>query len=159
MNISIDWAKPEDTPLILEFVRELAVYEKLEHEVVADVATLKATLFGPKPAAEVIFIKEDGRAVGFALFFHSYSTFLGKPGIYLEDLYVRSEERGKGYGKRLLAFLAKLAVDRDCGRLEWSVLDWNTPALEFYKSIDAQPMSGWTTQRLTGTALRKLAER
>lgn len=157
MNVSIRPAIKSDTPAILEFVRELAVYEKLEHELVADVDLLEKSLFGPNPGAEVVFLEEEGRKVGMALFFHNFSTFLGKRGLYLEDLYVKPEFRGKGYGKRLLAFLAKTAVERDCGRMEWSVLDWNTPAIEFYRSIKAEPLSEWTVQRLTGSALIELA--
>jgi GNAT superfamily N-acetyltransferase len=157
MQSRIVQATENDVSKILEFIRDLAQYEKLAHEVVATEETLRSTLFGEKKFAEVVFIEELGKKVGFALFFHNYSTFLAKPGIYLEDLYVNPEYRGKGYGKRLLGYLAKLAVQRDCGRLEWSVLDWNTPAIEFYRSIGAEPMSEWTVQRLTGTTLTKFA--
>jgi GNAT superfamily N-acetyltransferase len=157
MQSRIVQATENDVSKILEFIRDLAQYEKLAHEVVATEETLRSTLFGEKKFAEVVFIEELGKKVGFALFFHNYSTFLAKPGIYLEDLYVNPEYRGKGYGKRLLGYLAKLAVQRDCGRLEWSVLDWNTPAIEFYRSIGAEPMSEWTVQRLTGTTLIKFA--
>lgn len=158
MQTQIVRATESDTETILEFVRDLARYEKLEHEVVADVEQLKQTLFGERKFAEVIFLEEVGIKVGFALFFHNYSTFLAKPGLYLEDLYVKPEHRGKGYGKRLLAYLAKLAVERGCGRLEWWVLNWNTPALDFYRSIGAQPMSEWTVQRMTGDVLNQFAQ-
>lgn len=157
MNFQIRKALPHEAPDIIEFIRELAIYEKLEHEMVATPEILKENLFGTKAYAEVLFLEEEGKKVGFALFFHNFSTFLGKPGIYLEDLFVKPEHRGKGYGKRLLIHLAKLAVERNCGRLEWSVLDWNTPAIEFYKSLGAVPMSEWTANRLTGAALKNLA--
>jgi GNAT superfamily N-acetyltransferase len=150
-------ATEADVGSILEFIRDLARYEKLEHEVVATEEKLRTTLFGKKRVAEVIFMEESGVKVGIALFFHNYSTFLAQPGIYLEDLYVKPEHRGKGYGKRLLGYLAKLAVERGCGRLEWSVLDWNTPAIDFYRSIGAEPMSEWTVQRLTGAVLTRFA--
>jgi GNAT superfamily N-acetyltransferase len=150
-------ATEADVSSILEFIRDLARYEKLEHEVVATEDKLRETLFGEKQVAEVIFMEEAGVKVGFALFFHNYSTFLAKPGIYLEDLFVKPEHRGKGYGKRLLGYLAKLAVQRDCGRLEWSVLDWNTPAIDFYRAIGAEPMSEWTVQRMTGPVLTRFA--
>jgi GNAT superfamily N-acetyltransferase len=158
MNTSIRFAKKTDVPVILAFIRELAIYEKLEHEVVANVATLETSLFGPKSAAEVLLFQENEKSVGIAIFFHNFSTFLGKSGIYLEDLFVKPECRGKGYGKQLLAYLAKLTVERECGRLEWSVLDWNKPALDFYASIGAKPMDEWTVQRLAGTALVNLAK-
>lgn len=157
MKVQIRKARPEEAADIIEFIRELAQYEKLEHEMVATPELLKENLFGPKAYAEVLFLEEEQKKVGFALFFHNFSTFLGKPGIYLEDLFVKPECRGKGYGKRLLIHLAKLAVERNCGRLEWSVLDWNTPAIEFYKSLGAVPMSEWTAHRLTGEALKKVA--
>lgn len=146
-----------DVPEILRFIRELAVFEKLEHEMVADEIALTQTLFGHKRHAEVLFLEEDGKKVAFALFFHNYSTFLGKPGIYLEDLFVLPEYRGRGYGKALLAHLAKTAIQRDCGRLEWSVLDWNTPAIEFYSSLGTKQMNEWTVHRLTGDALAQLS--
>ena len=149
-------ATEDDLPTILRFIRALADYERLLHEVVATEDALQRTLFGPRPYAEVILAEEDGAAVGFALFFHNYSTFLAKPGIYLEDLFVLPEHRGKGYGRALLCRLAALAVERDCGRLEWSVLNWNTPAIDFYKSLGAVPMEDWTTFRLTGDALTTL---
>lgn len=150
-------ATVSDVPEILRFIRELAIYEKLEHEMVADEIALTQTLFGKERYAEVLFLEEEGVKVAFALFFHNYSTFLGKPGIYLEDLFVLPQYRGKGYGKQLLAHLAKTAVQRNCGRLEWSVLNWNTPAIEFYNSLGAKPMSEWTVNRLTGDALYQLS--
>ena len=145
-----------DVPEILRLIRALAEYEKLSHEVVANEAALAQTLFGDQPAAEVLLAEEDGRAVGFALFFRNYSTFLARPGIYLEDLFVEPAQRGKGLGKALLAAVAKLAVERGCGRLEWAVLDWNAPAIGFYQSLGAKPMNDWTVMRVTGEALRKL---
>jgi len=145
-----------DAPEILRLIRALAEYEKLTHEVVANEAALAQALFGDKPAAEVLLAEEAGRAVGFALFFQNFSTFLGKPGIYLEDLFVEPAFRGQGIGKALLAAVARTAVERRCGRLEWSVLDWNTPAIDFYTALGAQPMSDWTLFRVTGEALRKL---
>ncbi len=146
-----------DVPEILKFIRELAIYERLEHEVVADEIALTQTLFGPQKYAEVLFLEEEGKKVAFAIFFHNFSTFLAKPGIYLEDLFVLPEHRGKGYGKKLLAYLAKTAVQRNCGRLEWSVLTWNTPAIEFYNSLGAKPMNEWSVNRLTGDALYQLS--
>ena len=146
-----------DVPAILSFIRDLAAYEKLSHEVVADEAQLAATLFGAHPAAEVLIAELAGDAVGFALFFTSYSTFLARPGLYLEDLFVRPVARGQGVGSALLAALARIAVDRNYGRFEWSVLDWNEPALRLYRSLGAAPMSEWTVQRLTGEPLAALA--
>jgi GNAT superfamily N-acetyltransferase len=150
-------ATREDTGQILSFVRELAEYEKLAHEAVADEATLAAQLFGDHPAAEVVIAEVDGQPAGFALFFHNFSTFLGKRGLYLEDLFVRPQYRGLGLGKRLMIHLAKLATERDCGRFEWSVLDWNEPAIRFYRSLDAVGLEEWTVQRLSGPALQALA--
>ena len=150
-------ATEADVPLILRFIRDLAVYEKLEHKVVATEAGLRQTLFGNPRFAEVVFATVDGAEAGFALFFHNYSTFLGQPGIYLEDLFVKPEMRGRGVGKALLAHLAKLAQERGCGRVEWAVLDWNTPSIEFYKSLGAVPLSDWEIFRLTGEPLEKLA--
>jgi GNAT superfamily N-acetyltransferase len=152
-------ATEADVPHILGFIRELAAYEKLEHQVVATEAQLAAHLFGPRPAAEVVLAEIDGRPVGFALFFHNFSTFLGRPGLFLEDLYVQPHARGHGIGRALLTHLAGLAVARGCGRMEWSVLDWNEPAIGFYKSLGAVPMDEWTVFRLTGDALIALARR
>lgn len=147
----------EDTGRILAFIRELAEYEQLAHEAVADEAGLARQLFGDTPRAEVLIAEVDGEAAGFALFFHNFSTFVGKPGLYLEDLFVRPQYRGLGLGKRLMVRLAKIAQDRDCGRFEWSVLDWNTPAIDFYRSLGAVGMDAWTVQRVTGDALAALA--
>ena len=149
----------EDVGQILAFIRELAEYEKLTHEAVADEAGLAAQLFGATPRAEVLIAEVDGQAAGFALFFHNFSTFVGKPGLYLEDLFVRPAFRGFGLGKRLMVRLAKLAVERDCGRFEWSVLDWNQPAIDFYRSLGATGMDEWTVQRVAGDALQALAAR
>lgn len=146
-----------DVPQILTFIRALADYEKLLDACVATEQTLTDTLFGERRYAEVLIADYDGKPAGFALFFHNYSTFLAKPGIYLEDLFVDPHLRGKGIGKALLTRLAKLAVERDCGRLEWSVLDWNEPSIGFYKSLGAVPMDEWTIFRLTGDALGNLA--
>lgn len=146
-----------DVSLILRFIRALAEYEKLSHEVVATEADIYAGLFGPKRVAECAIAEWEGAPAGFALFFHNYSTFVGKPGIYLEDLFVLPELRGNGIGKALLAHLAKLARDRGCARLEWAVLDWNAPSIAFYQSLGARPMDDWTVYRLTGDALNKLA--
>ena len=156
--VSVRAATAADVPLVLAFIRELAVYERLEHQVVATEADLTTALFGARPYAEVVFACLDGREVGFALFFHNFSTFLGKPGIYLEDLFVRPECRGRGVGKRLLAWLAGTALERGCGRLEWAVLDWNEPSIGFYKGLDAVALDEWTTFRLTGAALERLAK-
>jgi GNAT superfamily N-acetyltransferase len=151
-------ARPGDVAAILRLIRALAEYEKLAHEVVATEAALRETLFGAQPAAEVLLAEEDGHAVGLALFFQNYSTFLARPGIYLEDLFVEPAHRGRGIGKALLQAVARLAVRRGCGRFEWSVLDWNTPAIEFYRALGARPMSDWTIMRVTGEALRRLGE-
>ncbi len=150
-------ASEGDVPLILSFIKELAEYERLSHEVVANEEDLREHLFGKHPVAEVLIAEGGGRPAGFALFFHSFSTFLGRPGIYLEDLYVRPEFRGKGIGRALLVHLARLAKERGCGRLEWSVLDWNEPAIGFYRGIGASPVGGWTVYRVTGEALEGLA--
>lgn len=150
-------ATPTDVPVIAELIRALADYERLSHEVVLDESALAEHLFGSRPYAEVVLAEHEGAVVGFALFFHNYSTFLGRPGIYLEDLFVRPEHRGAGHGKALLAHLARLAVERGCGRLEWSVLDWNEPSIAFYKSLGAVAMDEWTVYRLTGDALSALA--
>ena len=156
--LSVRRAAPADVPHILAFIRELAIYEHLEHEVVATEADVHAALFGPRPHAEVALACLDGEPVGFALYFHSFSTFVGKPGIYLEDLFVRPEARGCGAGKRLFAWLAKTAVERGCARLDWAVLDWNAPSIGFYRSFGAVDQSEWTTYRLDGPALERLAE-
>jgi GNAT superfamily N-acetyltransferase len=151
-------ATPADTPLIARLIRGLAEYERLAHEVLLDESELERHLFGERPYAEVLIAEADGgEAAGFALFFHNYSTFLGKPGIYLEDLFVLPDRRAEGHGKALLAALARLAVERGCGRLEWSVLDWNQPSIDFYRSLGAVSMDDWTTYRLTGAALESLA--
>jgi GNAT superfamily N-acetyltransferase len=150
-------AAPADVPLILSMIRELAEFEKLAREVTATEADLKTALFGARPHAECVIAELGGKPAGFVLFFHNFSTFLAKPGIYLEDLYVKSELRGKGVGRALLAHLASLAVRRGCGRFEWAVLDWNEPAIGFYKSLGAKMMDGWKINRLTGKALEKLA--
>ncbi len=156
-DISIRGVTEDEMPQVLAFIRELAVYERLEHQVVASVADLSAALFGPRRHAEVVFACLDGVPVGFALFFHNFSTFLGKPGIYLEDLYVRPTVRGQGIGRRLLAWLAATALERGCARLDWAVLDWNEPALGFYRSLGAVAQDEWTTFRLTAAALERLA--
>ena len=155
--ITIRPATEQDIPTILGFIRDLAKYEHLEHEVVATESSLRQTLFGARPYAEVVFASLDGIPQGFALFFHNYSTFLGKPGIYLEDLFVRPQHRGKGIGKALLSTVAAIAQSEGCPRLEWAVLDWNTPAIDFYHSLGALPMSEWTTMRVSGPALTQLA--
>ena len=147
----------EDVPLILYFIRELARYERMLDEVVADEATLEHWIFD-RGRAEVLFALEDGREIGFALFFHNFSTFLGRAGLYLEDLYVEPDCRGKGYGRAILQKLAAIAVERGCGRMEWWCLDWNRPSIDFYRSLGAEPMSDWTVYRLTGDTLRQLAE-
>ncbi|HUU28838.1 MAG TPA: GNAT family N-acetyltransferase [archaeon] len=157
-KIDIRQATENDVPLILSFIRELAGYERLSHEVIATEETLRRNLFSERCYAEVIIGSFDSKPAGFALFFHNFSTFLGRPGIYLEDIYVKPEYRQKGIGKALLSFLAGLAQERDCGRLEWSVLDWNEPAIKFYKNLGAVPMDEWTVFRLTGEALDKLAK-
>lgn len=156
-SLQIRAAQPADVPLILQLIRELAEYEKLLHEAVATEAQLQEHLFGARPKAETLIAEWEGAPVGFALFFHNFSTFVGKPGIYLEDLFVRPSARGRGIGKALLVRLAQLAVERDCGRFEWSVLDWNQPALEFYKSLGAVIKKEWLIHRVSGEALQKLA--
>ncbi|HBN08078.1 MAG TPA: N-acetyltransferase [Cyanobacteria bacterium UBA8530] len=153
----IRFATPRDVGIIVSLIRELADYEKLSHEVVLDEAALSDHLFRPSPLIEVLLAEAASEVVGFALFFSNYSTFLGKPGIHLEDLFVRPAHRGKGLGKALLLRLAQLTVERDCGRLEWSVLDWNEPSINFYKSLGALPMDEWTVFRLAGENLSKLA--
>lgn len=156
-GVATRFATAEDTPLVLSFIRELAEYENLSHEVVATEEALRTSLFGERPFAEVLLAFVGEEPVGFALFFHNFSTFLGKPGIYLEDLYVRPEHRGAGAGSALLSRLAGLAVERGCGRLEWWVLDWNEPSIGFYERLGATAMDDWTVYRLTGAALEDLA--
>lgn len=151
------FAKKEDCALILYFIKELASYEKMLGEVVADEKILEEWIFD-KQKAEVVFVMENEKEVGFALFFHNFSTFLGRAGIYLEDLFVLPEFRGRGYGKALLKKLASIAVERGCGRLEWWCLDWNKPSIDFYLSLGAEPMSDWTTYRITGDTLRRMAK-
>ena len=151
------FATEKDCALILRFIRALAVYEKMEDQVVATEDLLREWIF-EKKKAEVIFALEDGKEVGFALFFHNFSTFLGRAGIYLEDLFVLPEYRGKGYGKGLITTLARITASRGCGRLEWSCLDWNQPSIDFYRSMDAVAMDEWTVYRLTGETLKKAAE-
>lgn len=151
------YAERKDVPLILKFIKELACYEKMSDEVVATEAILEDWLFDRK-RAEVIFALEGNSEVGFALFFHNFSTFLGRSGLYLEDLFVKPEYRGKGYGKGLLKTLAKIAVERECGRLEWVCLDWNKPSIDFYKSMGATPMDEWTIYRVTGKRLKAMAK-
>lgn len=150
-------ATEADVPLILRFIRELAEYERLAHQVVATEDDLRETLFGAPAFAEVVIAEDGGRPAGFALFFHNYSTFLGRPGIYLEDLYVRPEMRNRGIGRALLVHLARLAVERRCGRLQWWVLKWNEDAIRFYRSLGAEPMDDWTVFRVAGEGLRRLA--
>ena len=155
--MNIRYATKDDAALILEFIKGLARYEHMEDEAVATEELLKEWIFD-KNKAEVIFALDDGKEVGFALFFHNFSTFLGRSGIYLEDLFVYPEYRGKGYGKGLLKKLAEIAVDRGCGRLEWCCLDWNQPSIDFYLSLGAEPMSDWTIYRVAGETLKNLAD-
>lgn len=150
-------AAPTDAALILSLIRELAEYEKLAHEVTATEADIRTALFAARPSAECLIAEAGGMPVGFALYFHNFSTFLGRAGLYLEDLYVKPEQRGKGYGRRLLAHLARLTLERGCGRFEWAVLDWNEPAIRFYQGLGAKMMESWKINRLTGEPLRKLA--
>jgi len=156
-GLSITIATEGDVALILTFIKALAEYERLADSVVATEEGLRATLFGEKRYAECVIARFDGEPAGFALFFHNYSTFLGRPGVYLEDLFVTPEVRGKGVGRALLQYLAKVAVERNGGRLEWSVLDWNESAIGFYKSLGAEPLEDWTIFRVNGDALRRLA--
>ena len=156
-DVRIRAATRADVPLILSFIRGLAEYERLPDEVVATEELLEKSLFGARPDAEVLLAFEGSEPAGFALFFHNYSTFLARRGLFLEDLFVVPERRGRGIGRRLLGALAAIAVERDCGRLEWSVLDWNEPAIRFYRSLDARAMDEWTVFRLTGDALRRVA--
>ena len=150
-------AQPEETGLVLEFIKKLAAYEKCSDEVVTDEATLYQSLFVEK-AAEVVFAEEDGVVIGFALFFHNFSTFVGRKGLYLEDLFIIPEKRGLGYGKAILKYLADIAVERNCGRMEWICLDWNTPSLAFYRSIGAFPLDEWTVQRMTEERVKAFAK-
>jgi GNAT superfamily N-acetyltransferase len=156
-GLDISPAKPSDVPLILALINELAEYEKLRHESVATETHIHQALFGATPRAEAVVARFDGEAVGFALFFHNFSTFLGKPGLYLEDLFVRPSHRGRAIGKSLLRYLAALALQRDCGRFQWQVLDWNRPSRDFYESLGAQPDPAWVNYRITGAALQRLA--
>lgn len=150
-------ARPGDGPLLLTLIGELADYEALRHEVVATADALESTLFGERPAAEALIAEVGDAAAGFALFFPTYSTFLARPGLHLEDLFVRPAHRGRGCGRRLFRAVAATALERGCGRLEWAVLDWNTPAIDFYRRAGAEAMDGWTTHRLTGAALERAA--
>lgn len=156
-ELKFRFAERKDVSLILKFIKDLAEYEKMLDEVIADEPTLEEQIFDKKKA-EVIFAVVGGEEVGFALFFHNFSTFLGRAGLYLEDLYVLPEYRGKGYGKAILKRLAEIAVERKCGRLEWWCLDWNKPSIDFYRSLGAEPMSDWTVYRLSGDTLKKLAQ-
>ena len=156
-EIHIAMATEDDLPIILAFIKGLADYERLPHECVATIDKLRDTLFSDSPDAEVLIARVDGKALGFALFFHSYSTFLAQRGIYLEDVFVDPPARGKGIGRALLAALARIAVDRNCGRIEWSVLNWNESAIAFYHSIGARPLDEWTTFRMSESALKDLA--
>jgi GNAT superfamily N-acetyltransferase len=156
-SITIRPATRDEVPLVLEFIRDLARYERLEHEVAASEAQLGEALFGERPYAEVVFACVGSEPVGFALFFHNFSTFLGKPGIYLEDLFVRPQARGLGLGRRLLAWLARTTLERGGARLDWAVLDWNAPSIGFYRSLGAVPLDEWTTFRMSGAALEALA--
>jgi GNAT superfamily N-acetyltransferase len=155
-RIRIVPAEEKDVPLILSFIRGIAEYERLSHEVVADEALLRRSLFGGKPAAEVLIAYHEDEPAGFAIFFHNYSTFLARPGLYLEDIFVWPRFRRSGIGRALLRRVARIAVERGCGRMEWAVLDWNQPAIEFYRSLGAVPLDEWTVFRLTGEALRSL---
>jgi len=157
-NFAIRPATAADVPIILELIRALATYERAPNEVTATEDGLNKVLFGEKPAAEVLLAFENETAVGFAVFFHNFSTWLGRPGLYLEDLFVRPEDRGKGYGRALLIHLAKIARDRGCGRMEWAVLDWNEPAIQFYRKLGGKPMDQWTVFRLTRDGIAKLAD-
>jgi GNAT superfamily N-acetyltransferase len=156
-NFLIRPATVQDVPTILTLIRDLAEYERAPNDVVATEAQLREVLFGPKPAAEVLLALEEGEAVGFSVYFYNFSTWLGRPGLYLEDLFVRPTERGRGYGRALLERLAAIAQERGCGRMEWAVLDWNEPAIQFYKKLGATPMTEWTVFRLTQDGIAKLA--
>ena len=158
-TLQIRSAGPKDCGTVLSLIRELAVYEKLAHEVVATEATLRASLFENPTGAHAVIAELDGRAVGFALYFFNFSTFIGKPGLYLEDLYVLESERGSGIGLKLLQYLARIALEKDCARMEWSVLDWNRPAIDFYEKLGAKPMSEWTIFRMVEEKFKALAQR
>jgi len=158
VDFSIRPASEKDVPLILSFIKQLADYERLSHEVAASEESLRSTLFGKHRYAEGVIGEYQKQPIAFALFFHNYSTFLGRPGIYLEDLFVSPEMRGKGFGRMMLVYLARLAKERNCGRLEWWVLDWNDPAIQFYKDLGAIPMNEWTVFRVTGETLDQLAQ-
>jgi GNAT superfamily N-acetyltransferase len=157
-NFTIRTATVGDVPIIFELIKALATYERAPNDVTATEEGLIDVLFGEKPASEVLLAFENERAVGFAVFFHNFSTWLGRPGLYLEDLFVRPEDRGKGYGRALLIQLAKIARERKCGRMEWAVLDWNEPAIQFYRKLGAKPMDDWTVFRLTRDGIAKLAD-
>src|SRR6266498_5402306 len=157
-NFEIRPARVEDVPLILELIRDLATYERAPKEVAATEEQLANVLFGKRPAAEVLLAFEQESPVGFAVFFHNFSTWLGRPGLYLEDLFVKPEKRGKGYGRALLVDLAKIALERGCGRMEWAVLNWNEPAIKFYRALGAKPMDEWTVFRLTRDGIARLAQ-
>jgi GNAT superfamily N-acetyltransferase len=156
LTLQIRAAEPADVPVIANLIRELAKFEKLEDQVVMTEQRLRTGLFGPRPYAEALIAEKEAEPIGFALFFHTFSTFLARPGLYLEDLFVLADHRGRGVGRALLAYLAHLAVERDCGRLEWAVLDWNQEAIRFYERLGAKPNSEWTVYRLTGKALTAL---
>ena len=158
-NLMIRTGTEEDAPVIFSLIKELAEYEHLSHEVVASVDDIRETLFGERPFAETLIGEYQGLPISFALFFYNFSTFLGKPGIYLEDLYVQPEQRGKGFGSEMLAHIATLAKERNCGRFEWSVLNWNTPAIRTYEKLGAAPMKEWILYRLSGEALDRLADK
>ena len=157
-NFTIRPATIVDVPIILQLIRDLATYERAPNEVAATEEQLVDVLFGERPVAEVLLAFEDEMPIGFAVFFHNFSTWLGRPGLYLEDLFVKPEARGKGYGRALLIHLAKIARDRGCGRMEWAVLDWNGPAIQFYRKLGAKPMDEWTVFRLTTDGIAKLAQ-
>lgn len=157
MNYKIRLAESKDCNLILEFIQELAAYENLEEQVVCTIEGISQSLFSANPKAEALILEEKGKPAGFALYFHNYSTFLGRYGIYIEDIYVREEFRGKGYGKSILKYFCRLAMERDCGRVEWWCLDWNKPAIDFYLSLEAEPMTDWTVYRLNRPEIEAMA--
>ncbi len=157
-TLTIRPAARADIPLILQLIRDLALYERAPGDVTATEERLQNVLFGDKPSAEVLIARDGDEAVGFAVFFHNFSTWLGRPGLYLEDLFVKPEQRGKGYGRALLGHLARIAQDRGCGRMEWAVLDWNRPAIDFYRKLGAKPMDEWTVFRMTDPEIRSLAQ-